>query len=56
MGRYKKSEDRNQISLVLMCFGDMIPVDAKVRAIEVIIEKMNIASLGFQCEKANITQ
>lgn len=47
MERYKKGEDRAQLSLMPMCLEDMIAEDAEVRALEVIIEKMDIRSLGF---------
>lgn len=51
MERYKKSEDRNQLSIMPMCLDDMISEDAEVRALEVIIEKMEVRSLGFTyCE------
>jgi len=35
MERYKKSEDRKQLSFMPMCFDGMIPTDAEVRALEV---------------------
>ena len=47
MSRYKKGEDRQQISLLPMCLEDMIPDDAEVRALEVIVDRMDICSLGF---------
>ena len=47
MERYVKSDDRNQLSFIPMSFDDMIPDDAEVRALEVIVEKMDIRSLGF---------
>jgi len=47
MERYKKGGDRNQLSLLPMSFDDMIPESAEVRALEVIIDKMDIRSLGF---------
>jgi len=51
MKRYKKSEDRNQLSLMPLCLDDMISQDAEVRALEVIIDKMDVRSLGFtHCE------
>ena len=47
MARYKKGEDRQQISLLPMCLEDMIPDDAEVRALEVIVDRMDICSLEF---------
>ena len=47
MERYKKGGDRNQLSLLPMSLDDMIPECAEVRALEVIIDKMDIRSLGF---------
>lgn len=48
MERYVKSDDRNQLSLIPMSLDDMIPEDAEVRALEVIVEKMDIRSLDFK--------
>ena len=51
MERYKKGEDRDQLSLLPLSVDDMIPVDAEVRTLEVIIDKIDIRSLGFtHCE------
>lgn len=47
MTRYKQGADRNQLTMQPMCLDDMIPQDAEVRALEVIVEKMDIPSLGF---------
>lgn len=47
MNRYVEGKDRNQISLEPVCFEDMITEDNPVRAIEAVVESMNIASLGF---------
>ncbi len=55
MERYIKSEDRNQLSLIPMNLDDMIPEDAEVRALEVIVEKMDICSLGFTYTKTKQT-
>ena len=45
--RYKKSNNRDQLSLEPLCLEDMLPPDAEVRALEIIIDKMEIRSLGF---------
>lgn len=51
MERYKKGEDRNQLTMEPMCLDDMISPDAEVRALELIVDKMDIGSLGFtHCE------
>ena len=55
MARYKKSNDRNQLSIVPMCLDDMLPADAEVRALEVIVEKMDIRSLCFAYSKTKST-
>lgn len=47
MPRYNKSNNRNQLTFEPICLDDMLPVDAEVRALEVIIDKMDIRSLGF---------
>ena len=46
MSRYIERENRNQIGLAL-CLDDMIGKENPVRAIEMIVESMNIAELGF---------
>jgi transposase len=47
MNRYKSMENREQISLMPMCMDDMIPNDCEVRAIDAIVDKMDIQSIGF---------
>jgi len=55
MERYKKGNDRNQISLLPMCLDDMLSGDAEVRALEIIVDKMDICSLGFtHCFSPNL--
>lgn len=48
MERYKSISDRNQISISPMCFDDMIDGDNPVRAIDAIVENMEISKLGFK--------
>lgn len=48
MARYKESGDRNQMSFNLMSYEDMIDAENSVRAIDAIISKMDVSSLGFQ--------
>ena len=47
MSRYAEGENRNQLCIEPLCFDDMISEENPVRAIEVIVESMNILSLGF---------
>ena len=47
MERYKHTADRNQMQLAPMCLDDLIAPDAEVRALELIVERMDIPSLGF---------
>lgn len=47
MSRYNKSNNRDQLSIEPLCLDDMLPEDAEVRALEVIVDKMDIRSLGF---------
>jgi transposase len=47
MKRYVSGENREQISILPMCFDDMIPPDSEVRAIEAIVDNMDIQSMGF---------
>jgi len=51
MDRYKKGDDRNQMTMEPMCLDDMISADAEVRVLELIVDKMDVRSLGFtHCE------
>ena len=47
MNRYKSGENRNQINILPMCLDDMIAPESEVRAIDVIVDSMDIQSLGF---------
>lgn len=47
MERYHKSEDRNQLSIQLFCLDDIVSPDAEVRALEVVINHMDIRFFGF---------
>lgn len=55
MERYKQKADRYQISMEPLCLEDMIPEDAEVRALEVIVDKMDIRSLGFTYSEPKTT-
>jgi transposase len=48
MSRYIEGENRNQISMEPLCLDEMIGEENAVRAIEVIVEKMEIETLGFK--------
>jgi transposase len=47
MRRYKSSDDRNQIELQPMCLDDLISPDCEVRALDAIVDNMNIQFMGF---------
>ena len=47
MNRYKSGENRNQVNILPMCLDDMIAPDNEVRAIDAIVDKMDIQSMGF---------
>lgn len=55
MERYKETDNRNQMSLLPMCFDDMIDAENPVRAIDAIVERMDIPSLGFKCAQTAAT-
>lgn len=47
MNRYKSGENRNQINMIPLCLDDMIALDNEVRAIDAIVDRMDIQSMGF---------
>ena len=47
MNRYKRVENRDQLNLIPLCIDDMIAPDNEVRALNAIVESMDIQSLGF---------
>ena len=55
MDRYKCSENRNQINMLPLCLDDMIPEEAEVRAIDAIVGKMDIPSMGFTYSETKAT-
>lgn len=55
MKRYKCNENRDQINLLPMCLDDMLPEDTEVRAINVIVEKMDIPSMEFTYSETKVT-
>ena len=48
MNRCKAVANRNQMSFSPLCFDDVIPEDNPVRAIDAIVDNMDILSLGFK--------
>jgi hypothetical protein len=46
-------ESREQLRIEALCFDDMIAEDNPVRAIDIIMEQMEIPSLGFKYDEAN---
>jgi transposase len=55
MNRYKSGENRNQINLLPMCLDNMIAPDNEVRAIDAIVDEMDIQSMGFVYSKTKET-
>ncbi len=55
MERYKESADRNQMNILPMSFDDMIDAENPVRAIDAIVENMDIPNLGFKYAKTSAT-
>jgi transposase len=47
MSRYISGENRNQINILPICLDDMIAPDNEVRAIDAIVDSMDIQSIGF---------
>lgn len=47
MERYKTVTNRNQLSMIPLCLDHMIAPDSEVRALDIIVSKMNIQSIGF---------
>lgn len=48
MERYKSSVNRNQLSFTPMCLDDMISPDNEVRAIDAIVDSLDITDMGFK--------
>ncbi len=51
MARYKENINRNQMNLLPISFDDIIDTENPVRAIDAIVESMDIPSLGFKYAK-----
>ena len=48
MERYKSSINRDQLSFTPMCLDDMISPDNEVRAIDAIVDSLDITDMGFE--------
>lgn len=55
MKRFVSAGNRDQTSILPMCLDDMIAEDNPVRAIDVIVEKMDILSLDFKYSETAYT-
>lgn len=55
MKRYKQGENREQVKLEPLCFDDMINENSQVRAIDTIVESMDIPKLGFEYSETKAT-
>lgn len=55
MSRYVKGVSREQLRIEPLCFDDMIAEDSPVRAIDAIVESMNISELGFEYAETKST-
>jgi len=47
MDRYKTSTSRDQLSFMPLCLDDMISADNEVRAIDAIVDRLDITDMGF---------
>jgi len=55
MDRYMTAGNREQMSFLPMCLDDMIAEDNVVRAIDTIVDNMEIPSLGFTHSETTVT-
>ena len=54
MERYKTVTNRNQLSMMPLCVDDMVAPDSEVRALDIMVSKMDIQSIGFTYQKLKI--
>jgi transposase len=47
MGRYVEGADRNQTTLLPECLDDFVAEDNPIRVVDVFVDELNLASLGF---------
>lgn len=55
MRRYTEGEDREQKRIEPLCFDEMIANDNQVRAIDIVVESIDIPSLSFAYSKTKET-
>jgi len=55
MARYIEKDNREQLNLLPMCLDDMVAEDNVVRAIDTIVDNMDITGLGFTHSQTAIT-
>lgn len=55
MSRYKEGGSREQVKLEPLCFDEMIAEYSQVRAIDTIVESMDISALGFEYSETKET-
>ena len=55
MSRYVQGENREQIRIEPLCLDDMVGEENAVRAIDAIVEHMNIPLLGFKYSETKST-
>jgi len=48
MKRFVEGKDRTQITLLPECFDDYVADDNPIRVVEVFVEQLDLASLGFE--------
>ena len=48
MKRYKSNSNRDQLSYIPMCLDEMISPDNEARAIDAIVDSMDIQAMGFK--------
>lgn len=52
MKRFIEGEDRHQVTLLPECLDDFIDTDNTVRVVDVFIDELDLAALGFYGGKA----
>ena len=55
MKRYIQGEDRSQVTLLPECLDDFIAQDNTVRVVDVFVNELDLAALGFEGVLPSIT-
>ena len=55
MSRFVEGQDRQQVTLLPECLDDFIAEDNMVRIVDVFIEELDLAALGFDGAKPAVT-